>query len=514
MAHQKPGNGHTKTYQKEIRIMTNNLKVLATLVLAATTTAGIAQTKSHRRTRAASGSTTASVNTEIRELHDAVDALRQQLSQRDTQMSDMQQKIDTLERKSEETTAENKSATNSVEQSNTTVSSLQSAVSNLQTSSSELASHVQQVEKTALTTQKAIEEPAAIRYKGITIMPGGFLAAETVWRQRALGADIFSNWNGQPYPGSGVAHTSEFVPTARASRPTVLVSGKLPFGTLNGFIETDFLSAGTTSNNLQTNSYTLRVRQAWAQAALEKNIFTGGEMWTLLTEDKKGATPGQEAFPLFFDANYHVGFTYSRQTAFRYQRVFSPAFTLAASLENSQYQFSASNAPSNFFFGAPGSSSGLENPDANYTNQIAPDLAVKAAFDPGYGHYEIGGILRFFRDRYYPNAPDSAGAQNDTKTGGGISLSARFPITRKFDFGAHVVAGDGTGRYGASVLPDITVHPDGTLEPLRNAQGLLSLEFHPAKRFDIFGYAGTEYAQRTYYVASDGNSSGTLRPLQ
>jgi hypothetical protein len=95
-------------------------------------------------------------------------------------------------------------------------------------------------------------------------------------------------------------------------------------------------------------------------------------MWTLLTEDKKGATPGLEALPLFFDGNLHVGFTYARQLAFRYQRIYSPAFTLAASLENSQYQFSASNAPSNF---------------------------------------EVGGILRFFRDRYYPNVPAATGAQ-------------------------------------------------------------------------------------------------------
>jgi hypothetical protein len=169
---------------------------------------------------------------------------------------------------------------------------------------------------------------------------------------------------------------------------------------------------------------------------------------------------------------------------------------------------------SNFFFGAPGSSSGLENPDANYTNQIAPDLAVKAAFDPGYGHYEIGGILRFFRDRYYPNAPDSAGAQNDTKTGGGISLSARFPITRKFHFGAHVVAGDGTGRYGASVLPDITVHPDGTLEPLRNARAFYRSNF--IRQSGLTSSAMRESnmpSAHTMWLRTE-NSSATLRPLQ
>src|SRR5579864_4129007 len=34
------------------------------------------------------------------------------------------------------------------------------------------------------------EGPAAIRYKGITITPVGFMAAETVWRDHALSADV------------------------------------------------------------------------------------------------------------------------------------------------------------------------------------------------------------------------------------------------------------------------------------------------------------------------------------
>jgi hypothetical protein len=79
-------------------------------------------------------------------------------------------------------------------------------------------------------------------------------------------------------------------------------------------------------------------------------------------------------------------------------------------------------------------------------------------------------------------------------------------VTPKFDVGLHFVGGDGTGRYGVSLLPDITVRPNGTLAPLRNAQGLLSLEMHPTKKLDVFGYAGSEYVQRTDYR----NSAGVL----
>jgi poly-beta-hydroxyalkanoate depolymerase len=31
-----------------------------------------------------------------------------------------------------------------------------------------------------------------------------------------------------------------------------------------------------------------------------------------------------------------------------------------------------------------------------------PDIIVKAAFEPGFGHYEIFGVMSRFRDRVYP----------------------------------------------------------------------------------------------------------------
>ena len=72
----------------------------------------------------------------------------------------------------------------------------------------------------------------------------------------------------------------------------------------------------------------------------------------------------------------------------------------------------------------------------------------------------------------------------------------------------HVVAGDGTGRYGASILPDVTVRPDGTLAPIRNFQGIFSLEEHATKKLDFYGYAGTEYVQRTIHTSTLGVQVG------
>jgi hypothetical protein len=468
------------------------------------------------RHKAGKTPSTSSLQLEMRqmreELQAEIDALKQQLAERDAQLDATRVTAEAAQKHADTVATENQTLSTMLESNSNAVSALRSTVAEAKQSNEVNSAALQQMQKTNEDVRKAIEEPVALHYKGITLVPGGFLALESIWRQRAMNADIYTNFNATPYMNSGKAHMSEWVPSARQSRLSFLASGKVPFGKISGFFEGDFLSAGVTSNNLQSNSYTMRVRQAWGQVAAGRTTITGGQMWTLLTENKKGASPGQEAFPLFFDANLHVGYTYVRQPAFRLQEAFTPAFTLAVSLENSQYQFSASNAPKNFFFGAPGAGGGLNNPSANYTNQVAPDVLVKASFDPGYGHYEIGGIARFFRDRYYPDSTTSTGARNDTKLGGGFVANARFPVTKKADVGLHLVAGDGTGRYGASLLPDITVRPNGTLEPLRNAQGLLSLEGHPTPKLDLFGYLGTEYVQRTYYRDNSGTLVGYAPP--
>ena len=139
-------------------------------------------------------------------------------------------------------------------------------------------------------TQKKISEPpTAIHVKGITITPGGFLAAEFVRRSRALGADVNTPLNSLTMPGASQSSMSEFFGSGRQSRVSMLAEGKLNFVKLSGYVEADFLSAGITSNNNQSNSYTMRQRQAYGQAAFDNGwTFTGGQMWSLVTETKQG----------------------------------------------------------------------------------------------------------------------------------------------------------------------------------------------------------------------------------
>ena len=86
--------------------------------------------------------------------------------------------------------------------------------------------------------------------------------------------------------------------------------------------------------------------------------FTGGQMWSLVTETKKGLDNRTEALPMTIDPQYTVGFSWARQYGFRVTKNFNNKFWLGASVENPQVTFSAANAPTNFFFGAPGNAGG------------------------------------------------------------------------------------------------------------------------------------------------------------
>jgi hypothetical protein len=347
----------------------------------------------------------------------------------------------------------------------------------------------------------------------------GFFAFEGVYRSRSINSDINTPFNSTPYQNTAQAFTSEFNATGRQSRLGVLVTAPTEWGKMGAYYEMDFLSAGTTSNDNQTNSYTLRQREAWAQASLNRGFtLTAGQMWSLATEVKKGINeaPGIENLPNTIDPQYHVGFTFTRQYAARFAQSLGKYQNIALAIEESQTVLAGStNSPTNFFFGSAGNTGGLYNSTGNgstaqnYSNNVAPDVIVKYTADPKFGHFEVGGIARFFRDRYYPELTYSTTATttavgpgtNSTVLGGGFFASAKVPVTKFMDVGVHILQGDGTGRYGTSNLGDVTVKPNGTLEPLRNSQGLFSLETHPNKKLDVYGYAGGEYLQRTVYTA-------------
>src|SRR5581483_7558468 len=490
--------------------------LLGALGAAAQTTSSTssATTTPTRKTRSARTTSTAA---EIRALREAIAAQQNTISQQQSQIQQLQGTVQQMQSSLQQQTAAVQDAQSKATAASTTasqqeqsVNQLRSDVSDIKQNSTATATTVQEVQK----NMNSLESPLAIHYKGVTLTPGGFLAAETVYRNRGLASDINTPFNSVPMPGAPNVNTSEVFGSGRQSRISLLGQGALKSTKLTGYYEADFLSAGVTSNNNESNSYTLRQRQVWGQAALESGFsFTGGQMWGLVAETTKGLDNRSEALPMTIDPQYTVGFSWARQYGFRVTKNFANKFWLGFSVENPQTTFTAHGNSSNFFFGTAGNGGGLYNSTANYSFNSAPDLIFKAAVEPGFGHYEIFGIVSQFRDRVYPCAgasktapcdgstkPSVAGAFNDNRSGGGVGANARWNLANKrVVFGLHGLAGDGVGRYGTSGLSDATVRPNGTLALIRNYQALGTLEYH-GKKLDIYTNVGGEYDQRTAYL--------------
>jgi hypothetical protein len=475
-----------------------------------------------------------------------VEELRQALATQERRIEQQQQQIQRLTTDMQKQNADLEQAKQQVQQLQATASQATSQVSQQQQNMSDLRTDVNDLKQNAANAalslqetqkniQSSLENPVAIHYKGINITPGGFLAAESVWREHALGADINTPFNSIPFDGATAAHMSEFFGSGRQSRVSMLADGKLGSAKLSGYVEADFLSAGITSNNNQSDSYSLRQRQAWGQAALNNGwTFTGGQMWSLVTETKTGLDNRTEAVPMTIDPQYNVGFSWARQYGFRVTKDFSNKVWWGLSVENPQATLGGHLAPgqNNFVIGSQGASGGLYNPTANYSFNASPDFVSKLAFEPGWGHYEVFGLVSDFRDRIFPcggsisatngvlppsvpcgtgNIPNASGAYNNDKVGGGVGLNARGTLAGHFDIGIHALAGNGVGRYGSAGLPDIIARPDGVLVPVRNYQALGTLEYHSG-RLDLYANVGMEYEARAAYTFG-GKGAGYGSPL-
>jgi hypothetical protein len=139
-----------------------------------------------------------------------------------------------------------------------------------------------------------------------------------------------------------------------------------------------------------------------------------------------------------------------------------------------------------------------------------PDFLAKVAFDPGWGHYEVFGIGRAFRDRIFPGTSTvTAPPFNDTVWGGGIGGSARVPLFAKhLDAGIKGLWGAGVGRYGNTTIADVTVKPWGEFSPLHAFSALGTLELHATPRLDIYANYGGDYIYKTLYTTSAGKVEG------
>jgi TolA-binding protein len=444
---------------------------------------------------------------EFQQQQEEIDQLKQQLQSRDQQL---QQAQDPAQQAAQQAQSQVQAAQQNATQSNEAYTNLHQAVQSVQAQAEQAQQTATLAEEDQKQLKKAVTHPDEIAYKGITISPkGSFLAAETVWRSGATGGDINTAFTGVPLQYSPAAQLTEFQATGRQSRIAIKATGKLADWTMTGYYEMDWLGTGITSNNNQSNSYVVRMRQLWADAKLNNGWdFSGGQGWSLVTETTQGLTRGTEVLPSTIDPQYEAGFVWARQYSFRVVKQFGDKMWLGASAESAEILNPAgSGLPTNLLIGSGGTGGGLYNSTANYSFNVAPDMIAKAAFEPAPGqHYEVFGIARFFRDRIYPT---TGSPYNDTVTGGGFGASGRAAVlNKKLTIGLKGLYGEGVGRYGSSTIADITLRPDATISPLHGFSALSTVEFNPNKRLNVYANYSGDYIGRDYAVVSGGKQVG------
>src|ERR1700747_3751040 len=320
---------HFNWRKKERSMMRSAMRFCAILLLG---TIGVAQNSTAKKPPKKKPAPITAAD--VQALKDAIASQQAALTQQQQQIQELR---DELRRKDQVVQQAQTAATDAAGKADAAQSAAtqqQAAVTELKTDVTDLKGAVANTAVNLQETQKTLSEsPLAIHYKGVAITPGGFVAVETVTRQRANASDINTPFNSIPYVGNDLAHITESNFTARQSRLSLLAESNVGGTKLTGYWEGDFLGTGVTSNNRQSNSYVFRQRILYAQAALQSGwVFTGGQQWALATETRKGITNRTEVLPMTVDPQYQVGFSWARQYGFRVVKDFGGKFALGLSV--------------------------------------------------------------------------------------------------------------------------------------------------------------------------------------
>ncbi|QEO17283.1 hypothetical protein FLP30_05675 [Acetobacter vaccinii] len=355
----------------------------------------------------------------------------------------------------------------------------------------------------------------------VTLILGGFLDAAAVEENRHTATGTFQYYQDIPFANQARYHTDNFEGSARYSRISLMARGNVDtHSTISGFFEMDFGAGAATTDAYESNSYAFRLRQAYmAYDNSDLNFhFLAGQAWSMLTPGRVGITPRQESLPETIESSMLAGQTWARQLQFRFVKdFFNHRLWTGLSIENSATLYDTTGMTTSSdgqivmpngqlaTIGSPGT--GLTN-NALFSNEIAPDIIGKIAWDPHWGHYEVEGILHFPHDR----VSTLGHGHNNTAIAGGGGGSMVLPvIPHTMEIRLAGLVGTGIGRYGSVLLPDATLNAQGAPAPLFSAQATAGIVGHPTPKIDVYGFFGMQQAGRSYFNAS-GSSYGYGNP--
>jgi hypothetical protein len=368
----------------------------------------------------------------------------------------------------------------------------------------------------ARTAAVVITGPEHFFFKGLEITPGGFFAAESVYRSHWMGADNNTPFQNIPFDFIPGAHQSEWRATARPSRPSLMIKADIDRQThIMAFGEVDFLGAAQTANSNQSNSYNLRMRQAYGNVDFDEYgvHVAAGQMWSLVTMNSAGIRPDTSLQPLTIDHQYLPGYVWARTPGFRITKDFNKQLWAAFSIESSSATYVV---PGPTAFGttalpligapallAPPAAGGLFNAANPYPFTRMPDMIGKVAWDGELAerkvHVEGFGLLRDVTDRaYWGNHSQWGGG------GGGGVVVQLMPKLLDFQFSGMI--GNGIGNYGAGQLPVATYQLSGAPQLISERLAMAGLILHPTPQTEVYGFAGGEFSGKHPQWAAVGST--------
>ena len=208
----------------------------------------------------------------------------------------------------------------------------------------------------------------------------------------------------------------------------------------------------------------------------------------------------QRGYSLGIEAQYVAGFSWARQPQLRLVKDFDKKLWLALSVENAQTT-SASTPASNTSLNIAGANNLT---GVTVSQNDVPDIVLKAAYEPGWGHYEIFDLIRTFSSTLNNTTHDKVATN---AVGGGVILPL---IEKKLTLQVSGMYGKGIGRYGSGQLADVTTNAGGDIVPITESQLLIGLTYDPSKDWNFYANYGMEQAERLTLVGGAGYGNAAL----
>ena len=335
---------------------------------------------------------------------------------------------------------------------------------------------------------------------------GGFVDFENIFRTTNTQNNIATSFAAIPYGNTPQGNVSEVRTTAQYSRLSAKVADKFHGNDVTAYIEGDFSGNSAPSVYQSVNPHSNRLRLYFGDLKRGNWEFLGGQTWSWLTPNRTGIGPMPNDLAITYneDQNMAVGVPYTRAAEFRVAYHANQHWAMGAGIEDSN-QFIGG------FVALPSAFSTMISPQFDNGSQPGaanrfPDILAKITYDTAFSsrhfHAELAGLFTGAHASIKP-----VGASSFTThgvVGGGGQIAANYELLPKLTLLANAFWSDGGAHYLVGTGPQLVVRPnaggtDVSLSMLHAGAGSAGLEWIASPKVAFAVYYGSDYYSRDFF---------------